>query len=255
MRAAARRIRSRKPGVGGRPRRGRGDRGAGRGTDIRFTDWSVPEWLAGRAVSRRPSRARWRALPREPGAPPLPAGMQRRRIMQGCTEIAETPDASTAAPRSSSGRACAGAGRLSDGHDWLSARPDPVGAVRRGRHARGPRASRELRALPVASPSARPRPEGPRGCSPPPAAEALAHGSAGLRWAAAAALVMAGLGLAWVRGGPAEDRSLPARAADMPVLRALSSALFADSVVESALVAMPPAALDVMAAALAEAVT
>jgi len=88
----------------------------------------------------------------------------------------------------------------------------------------------------------------------PPAAEALARGSAGLRWAAAAALVMAGLGLAWVRGGPAEDRSLPARAADMPVLRALSSALFADSVVESALVPMPPAELDVMAAALEEAV-
>jgi len=88
----------------------------------------------------------------------------------------------------------------------------------------------------------------------PPAAEALAHGSAGLRWAAAAALVMAGLGLAWVRGGPAEDRSAPARAADMPVLRALSSALFADSVVESALVPMPPAELDVMAAALDEAV-
>jgi len=65
---------------------------------------------------------------------------------------------------------------------------------------------------------------------------------------------MAGLGLAWVRGGPAEDRSLPARSADMPVLRALSSALLADSVVESALVAMPPAELDVMAAALDEAV-
>src|SRR5207253_152698 len=40
----------------------------------------------------------------------------------------------------------------------------------RGRHARGPRASRELRALPVASPSARPRPECPRSRSPRPAA-------------------------------------------------------------------------------------
>src|SRR5439155_1083765 len=82
----------------------------------------------------------------------------------------------------------------------------------------------------------------------PPAAGAPAHGAAGLRWAAAVALVMAGLGLAWVRGGPAEDRSAAARAADMPVLWALSSAVFADSVVESALVPTPPHELDGMAA-------
>ena len=88
----------------------------------------------------------------------------------------------------------------------------------------------------------------------PPAAGAPAHGAAGLRWAAAVALVMAGLGLAWVRGGPAEDRSAAAHAADMPVLWALSSAVFADSVVESALVPTPSHELDVMAAALDEAV-
>src|SRR2546428_9358283 len=50
----------------------------------------------------------------------------------------------------------------------------------------------------------------------PPAAEALAHGSAGLRWAAAAALVMAGPGLAAVGGGPAADPLGPARAHGIP---------------------------------------
>src|SRR2546428_2118597 len=58
----------------------------------------------------------------------------------------------------------------------------------------------------------------------PPAAEALARGSAGLRWAAAAALVMAGLRLAWGRGGPAPGRLFPAPSAGQPRLPAPSRA-------------------------------
>jgi len=87
----------------------------------------------------------------------------------------------------------------------------------------------------------------------PPAAGAPPQAPAGFRWAAAAALVAVGLGLAWVRGGPAQHRTAPARVADIPVLETLSSAVFADSDL-AALAPASPTDLDVLAAALDDAV-
>jgi len=90
---------------------------------------------------------------------------------------------------------------------------------------------------------------------PPPAeAAATRRRSAGVRWVAAAAVVVLGLGLAWVRGGPARDRLTLARTEDMPVLQALSTAVLADSGVEWALAPAPPTDMDVIAAAVDEAV-
>jgi hypothetical protein len=67
-------------------------------------------------------------------------------------------------------------------------------------------------------------------------------------------VLVIGLGLAWVRGRPAHDRAALTRRADMPVLQALSSAVFADSGVEGALAFASPTDMDVMAAAVDEAV-